>query len=474
MTIAPPPIRAWAHQTEAVQFVQNLWRQGRRGAMLAMVMGAGKTKVAIDLAVALGVRLILILCPLRVVEVWRTQFERFAPGQFIVLPLDDAAGSVREKTRLARDMVAWSRERNRPVVIAVNYESARTDPFAHWALANAWGLTILDESHRIKEPAGRTSRWCSKLGLRSHYRLCLTGTPMPHAPIDIWGQFHFLDPSILDPTFGSFRLRYAVMGGYLGKQAISWRDLDELYAKFRRIAFRVDESVLDLPPELDETLTTEMGATGARLYREMEEEMVAWIASSEAAGVPVTAANAMVRLLRLQQITGGSVPDELGEDHHVDDAKEDLLVDFLEDLPEKEPVVVFALFKPDLAAIHRACLRTGRSSGELSGNQKRAGDLAEWQAGRLAVLATQIQAGNVGIDLTRARLAVYYSLGFSLANYLQSRARIRRPPQQRPCAFYHLQVRNSVDQYVLRAVLARQDLIASCLEELKKHVHRTD
>src|SRR5215471_11123052 len=104
----------------------------------------------------------------------------------------------------------------------------------------------------------------------------------------------------------------------------------------------------------------------------------------------------MVKLLRLQQITGGSLEDERGVAHHVDSAKEDLLEDLLEDLDE--PVVVFARFKPDLAAIHRVCRKLGRSSGELSGSYD---DLAAWQRGGPqdpVVLAVQIQAGGLGVD----------------------------------------------------------------------------
>jgi SNF2 family DNA or RNA helicase len=163
----------------------------------------------------------------------------------------------------------------------------------------------------------------------------------------------------------------------------------------------------------------------------------------------------MVKLLRLQQITGG-IPD-------VDQSKEKLLTDLLADLDE--PVVVFARFREDLRAIHRAARDAEKLSWELSGTHD---EQQTWKDREdPSVLAVQIQAGGVGVDLTKARIAVYYSIGFSLSDYLQSRARIRRPPQTRPCVFYHLQIRNSVDEYVLKAVLARQDLVDSTLRELK-------
>jgi SNF2 family DNA or RNA helicase len=452
----------WAHQQAAFEFVEKLWRTGRRGTMLAMDMGTGKTRVAVDLTTAFDLPLILILCPLRVVEVWRQQFRQYAHVPYEFLPLDDRAGSVQDKARRAKEMLSWALARGRRLAIAINYESARSEPFAHWALANVWPLVIADESHRLKQASGRASRFASRLTLRSRYRLALTGTPMAHEPIDIWAQFRFLDPTILDPTFGSFKLRHAVMGGYFNKEIKGWRDLDELKRKFYTIAFRVTNEVLDLPPELDQSLYATLSPRAARVYRDMEEHLIAELESGL-----ITAANALVRLLRLQQITGGTVTDDSLVEHQIDTAKEDALTDFLSDLDPTEPVAVFARFKSDLRAIHRAATKAGLCSGELSGDHD---DLAAWQRGAIGdptILAVQIQAGGIGVDLTRARYAVYYSMGFSLTDYLQSRARVRRPPQTRPVTYYHILVTDSIDETVLRAVLARQDLIHSTLEEVK-------
>lgn len=457
---------AWRHQQAALEFWRDRKARGRRGLMLGMAMGTGKSRVAVEIANGLDARLVLIVCPLRVVDVWRRQFELYSREPYVVLALDDWAGSVTEKTTSARRMLAWSREQGKRLAIAINYESARLDPFASWALTNAWPLIILDESHRIAAPGGRTSRWAAKLGLRAHYRLALTGTPIPHNPLNIWAQFRFLDPHLLEPAFNQFRAQYAVMGGYYDREIVDWKNLDLLENRMAEVAFRVDDSVLDLPAELDQVLSCDLGIRGAQIYQQMEEQMVTWLE----ANLTASAANSLVRLLRLQQITGGSLPDDLGGKHQIDTAKEELLADLLHDLALDEPVVVFARFRADLEAIHRAARHEGRRSGELSGESGE-DDLVSWQRGNPTdptVLAVQIQSGAEGISLTRARIAIYYSLGFSLKDYLQSRARIRRPPQERPCLFYHLQVRHSIDEYTLRAVERREELVESVLAELKR------
>jgi SNF2 family DNA or RNA helicase len=451
----------WRHQQEAFEFVLKRWRRGQHGVMLAIVMGGGKGRVAVDCAVEVNAHSVLILCPLRVVDVWRAQFERFAPDQYHFVALDDRFSSVTAKMLVARGAISWGQAHNKPVAMAINYESGRTDPFANWAMGRPWDLIVCDESHRLKNATSRISKYCAHLGLHAHRRLALTGTPMAHQPTDIWAQFRFLDPYFLDPTFSTFRDRYAIMGGYFNKEIVGWRDLDKLEAQFRQLAYRVDESVLDLPSELDQTLTCELGEKAAEIYHSMETEMIAWLEEDR----EVTAANALVKLLRLAQITGGSVPDDKGNLWQIDRSKQHLLTDLLEDLDE--PVVVFARFRSDLAAIHAAAAAARCTSFELSGSRD---DLHAWRTAKIKapVLAVQMQAGGVGIDLTRSRIAVYYSIGFSLAEYLQSRARVRRPPQTRPCVFYHIQARGSIDEDILSAVEARSDLIDSVLKELKR------
>lgn len=456
---------SWRHQREAFCFVHDLWATHSNGAMLALAMGTGKTKVAIDLAVDEAAEQLLIVCPLRVVSVWEQQLACFAPNQFHVLALDERVRSVAAKHQEAKQLYEWSQEHKRPVAICINYDSARVNPFGDWAANRPWDMVIADELHRCKEPRGRTSMWLAQVGRVARRRLGLTGTPMPHTPIDIWGQFRFLDPSHLERSYWLFKNRYAIMGGYLQKQIVGWQNLDELEARFRELAFRVDESVLDLPETMDEIRSAGMGKQGARMYREMEREMITWI--GEQPDEELVAKNALERLLRLAQITGGSLKVEGGKPLVFDHAKEDLLTELLEDL--REPVVVFCRFKPDLEAVHRAAKCTGLGSLELSGTRD---EHEDWQKLKPDeppfVLATQIQAGSEGVDLTRARIAIYFSIDFNLAHYLQSRKRIHRPPQARPCVYYHLQIRNSIDEYILRAVQARHDLVRSILEELKR------
>ena len=448
----------WRHQIEAVKFVQLLHSNGKRGAMIAAVMGTGKSAVTVYMCVAGGFQLILVLCPLRVIQVWRPQFEIHSSVPFLVVPLDDCFSSVRAKRDEAMRQIALGKARGVPVVIVINYDSAWRPPFAEWALRQRWDLVVADEIHRCKAPGGKASRFLARLGKVARYRLGLSGTPMPHSPLDVYAYFRFLDPSIFGWSFNRFRQHYAVMGGYQNHQVTAYRNLDELNRRFYSIAFACGKDVLDLPPEVHITYTCQLSREAKAVYGALERDLIAEVQTGE-----VTAANALVKLLRLAQITGGYVRTDDGQDRQIDAAKMNLLRDVLEDIDPAEPIVVFCRFHRDLETVNRIADETGRRSLELSG---RVDELKRWQAGEAPVLAVQIDSGGVGIDLTRARYGIYYSLGFSLGNYEQSLARIHRPGQTRPVEYIHLLAEGTVDEKVMTALKERSEVVSAVLRQL--------
>ncbi len=427
--------------------------------MISAAMGTGKTAIAIYIALEHGFRHLLILCPLRVVQVWKPQVALHSAVPFHVVPLDDSFPSARAKQEEAEMQIKRAQARGLPVAIITNFESAWRSPFAEWALRQRWDLVIADEIHRCKAPGGKASRYLARLGKSTRFRLGLSGTPMPHSPLDVYAYYRFLDPSIFGWSFSKFRQHYAVMGGFQNHQVIGYRNLDELNRKFYSIAFAASKDVLDLPEEMHVTYTCELGPEARSTYRSLERDLIAEIDAGE-----VTAANALVKLLRLQQITGGFIRTDDRRDIQIDSAKMNLLRDVLEDIDAGEAVIVVCRFHKDLDAVHRVADEVGRKSLELSGRRD---DLREWQADGAPILAVQIDSGGLGVDLTRARYAIYYSLGFSLGSYEQSLARIHRPGQTRPVEYIHLLATETVDEKVMAALAARADVVNAVLQQLK-------
>jgi SNF2 family DNA or RNA helicase len=451
--------KPWRHQIAAYHFAMERFSQGSPGVLLACEMGTGKSLMACMILLALRAMRVLIACPLRVIRVWVEQLEHHLGVPLVTVALDEDVGSVTDKQRLAEEKLRLAETKALPFVAVINYDSAWREPFASWAERQAWDLVVADESHKLKRPGGKASLYFKRLRHRARHRLALTGTPLPHSPLDVYAQFRFLDPSLFGPSFHAFKQTYAVLGGFHNKQVTAYQNLDQLEGLMRRVTFRVAKDVLELPPEVSVTYHCELSPEARRVYRDLEEDLMAEVREGR-----VTAANAMVKLLRLQQLTGGWVKTDDERYRRLDWAKQRLLEDTLEDIGTKEPVVVFCRFHADLDAVQEACASLGSTCRELSGRRD---ELECWQAGEAQVLAVQISSGGVGVDLSRARYALYYSLSFSLGEYDQARSRVHRPGQTRPVEHIHLVAKGTVDERIMRALERRAEVIQAILAEIK-------
>jgi SNF2 family DNA or RNA helicase len=141
-----------------------------------------------------------------------------------------------------------------------------------------------------------------------------------------------------------------------------------------------------------------------------------------------------------------------------------MLGDLLEDLAE--PVVAFCVFHQQLDMVRDTAEDASRSSGEISGRHKDLTPNATMPE-HIDVMAVQIRSGGVGIDLTRARVAIYVGPCYSLGDYDQSLSRLNRPGQTRPCVFYHLVGKNTVDEAIYRALEKKRSVIEAVVDYLK-------
>ena len=296
---------------------------------------------------------------------------------------------------------------------------------------------------------------------------------MPHSPLDIYAQYRALDKDVFGVSYQQFKMRYAeteIVGRPIvtvddnGKEVArypeavrAYLNLDELNEKFYSLAFRVTAAdTLDLPEAIETYTHVELCQKARKLYDEMATGFLAELDTGE----KITAANALARVMRFQQLTSGFAHTVDGKIIEVDRAKIQALTDILDGLSPGEPVVVFARFQNDLDAIALTAQRMKRPHYEISGRAK---DLDEWNQ-RGGVLAVQIQAGGLGLDLTAARYCVYYSLGFSLGDYLQSVARLHRPGQTSIVDYIHLVAKNSIDEIVVEALANKEEVINRILE----------
>lgn len=441
----------WSHQQAAVDFAQD-----RAATLLAMKMGHGKSLATLALIEQWDAQRVLILCPKSVVAAWPEQFRRHVTSSWTVCPLD--TGTVAKRVELAKRAI----ESSQRIAVIVNYDAAIQAAMSTFLKKQQWDVLVCDESHRLKSPRGVTSKLARDLSRRAGRRLCLTGTPMPHSPLDIWAQARILDQSVLGSSYVSFRGEYSVPHPMFPSKPLRFVRLDQLEQRMSTFTYRSPDDAVDLPPATHVTRSFDLSPSARRIYGELEKDFTTTLEAFRGGDATVTASNVLTKILRLQQVTSGHVKTDDGEIEIVDHGKRTLLLDVLEDLDPSEPVVAFCRFHHDLDTVRQAAEDKDRPYLELSGRQN---DLARWQA-EGGVLGVQIQSGGVGIDLTRARVCVYVSVSYSLGEYQQSLARCHRPGQDRPVLFVHLVANDSIDGKIYDALEKKQDIIETLLASI--------
>jgi SNF2 family DNA or RNA helicase len=425
---------------------------GVRGAALLMEMGTGKTLTTIALigrAFLNGlISRALIVAPLSVANVWAEEFEKFAAFDYVLAVLEGDSG---KKADTLRHMTGTDLQ-----VVVLNYEST-------WRLEEElrkWkpDVIVCDESSRIKNPNAKQSKALHRLAKLAKYRLILTGTPIQNNPLDFFSQYKVLDESIFGPSYYAFRSRYATLGGYGNHQIVGYKNLPELVQKAHSVAYRVTkEEALDLPEMVDETRYVTLDPQGMKIYESLEAASYAELLKGE-----VVVRNILTQLLRLQQVTGGFIRDDKGGPvQQVSKAKLMALEEIIDDvLGEGKKLVIFARFVPEIDAISKLLAEKGIKHSVISGEIKnRSEQVQQFQENpEVKVFVGQIQTTGLGLTLTAANTAIFYSMDFNYANYSQARARIHRIGQRNTCTYIHLVAKDTIDEKVLKTLQRKEDV----------------
>ena len=393
--------KPWKHQLAALRY---LMKEEHSSAALLLKMGAGKTKICIDLINNKGFELTLVVCPYKASRVWMKQFPIHSVDQSIFVYNLCELSSKEKVTTMMKQLK--ERKSGCKVVYIVNYDSIWREPFRTYLKDKVkLDAIICDESHRLKSPSSKVSKFMQILGRRCEHRYIATGTLLAQTPLDVYAQYRFLNPTVFGTNYENFCNKYTKIDVYktmrLGYTVLDEKEpyinLDDLHERIMSCAFSVDAE-LDLPPTRDIMVEFDMAPKVVKLYKELQKE-----GAVEMSKGTLEINNVLSAVLRYQQLTSGFIrlEDDYGNSHTeiIDESRCKALEDLLLDLPIDEPVVIFAKFIQDIKNIRRVCRDTGRKYSEMSG---RVDEYDDWDAGKTSALIVQIESGAEGLDFTRA------------------------------------------------------------------------
>lgn len=372
-------------------------------------------------------------------------------------------------------------------MLAIGYDSWVTDrgKRAVWEMMKRRKLLLVaDESHRIKTPSAKITKSVIAGAAHAPFRRILSGTPVPNGPFDVYSQIRMLDPAFwareMDiGSFTAFKQYFGVWDkGYVrtknGLQEYDvldgYNNLGELYEKLKLISSRLTkDEVLDLPPKLYSKRYYEMTPSQARVYRDLENEFIAFLDSGDVVSENLV----MVRLLRLQQILCGYVPVAPGaEPVELIDPKHNprlkALTELLEDTSGK--AITWAAWTRDIDLIMEALERMGRRPVRYDGRCSY-DDLykakQEFKHGEATDFVANV-AMSEGLTLNEAKITNFYNNNYNLRMRLQAEDRNHRLGQYDQVTYNDLVCAGTRDEDAIRSLVKKMEVSSTILGDRRK------
>lgn len=459
------------HQQKAVErarFCNNL--------ALFYDVGTGKTATIVKILEEdfhkNGLANTLIFAPQSVCDQWKTEFKRFSdihPSNILVL-----TGPGKERVAKLLPYI----ENQMPCIVVTNYEAVTIKAFYDLLLRFSPKHLVCDESQKLKSHTSVRSKKIYPIAMGATRRFLLTGTPVLNSLMDIFGQYRIMDPNVFGQNFWVFRNTYFYDANakWASKQNYfpDWKPkkdaaelIGEMISSTSMQAKR--EECIDLPPLHKITIPVKLSPQQRSAYESMEKFFVA-----ELKGATTIAPIAMTKMLRLQQIIAGFINTEGKEGKYEffdKNPRLDAFSELLESLGE-EKCIVWTTFKATYKRLEDISKDQGRTVAFLTGEQtaqEKAQSIHDFTQGSVNTLIAHPAAGGIGVNLTEAKYAIYYSKGYSLEHYLQSEARNFRSGSNvhDRVAHFHLSATDSIDEVITKALLAKKDIGETILDWAK-------
>ena len=388
-----------------------------------MRWASGKTFTGSEKMRMLDNNINLIICQKSKVKDWIEHCETNMPNKFIVFDLTN---------KQDYDLFfSWRNPETKKVGI-INYELVFRRP----EIMSLQDFTLLlDESSMIQND--RAKRTKAILKLKASNVILLSGTPVGGKYENLYSQLKLLGWKITKKQFWNNYIDFEMVqyGGPLSPmipKIKGYKNVDELkkMLKFYGADFLKSDEVFDLP----EQNFNEIKVPISKEYKEFKKEKYICINNKEFVGDTPLKTMLYARMMCSTY----------------NKYKLDAFVDLLESTDDR--LIVFYNFTDELEAMKD--LIGKRAYSVVNGSER---DLINYENVDNSITFVQYQAGAMGLNLQKANKIIYYSLPLSSELYEQSKKRIHRINQTRPCFYYLLLAENSIEERIKTTLDKRND-----------------
>jgi SNF2 family DNA or RNA helicase len=397
-------------------------------------MGLGKTFVGAEKLTRYEKKVNLVICQKSKINDWKEHFERYYP-HYRVLDITKKSG--------LEEFNELSHEKTKRVIGIINYELA-------WRRQELTDLTdftlMLDESSKIQNQKAKQTKYILKL--KPAHTILLSGTPTSGKYENLWSQMHLLGWNISNQLYNEQyvnwrKLETRTMTIPIVDKKNPYKNVERLKTKLRQhgAIFMKTEECFDLPEQNFQIIKVPQTAA----YKKFSKNKIVTVDGQELVGETILTE----RLIKRQLCGSYSEP------------KLTALSDLIESTQDR--LIIFYNFNSELDALKKIASDHDRPVSLINGQTK---DLKAYEEESNSITLIQYQAGAMGLNLQKANRIIYFTLTEKSELFEQSKKRIHRIGQSKPCYYYLLITENSIEEEeILPTLKIRQEYTDDLFED---------
>lgn len=418
-------------------------------------MGLGKTFTGAEKMMQLGARVNLVICQKSKIDDWVEHFKtnyRMYNDKVCneIFDLTDKKQFIQFKASINHTKIGMS-------IGVINYELAFRRP----ELASLKDFTLmLDESSLIQNENSKRSKFILKK-LKPKNVILLSGTPTGGKYERLWSQLHLLGWNISKKLFYNQYVDYHYEDneGFPLMIIDGYKNEGRLKKKMRQCGcnFLKTEEVFDLPEQIHQTIKVNT----TKEYRKFRKDCIVILNAAVKSyvdesghdvdyttGTELVGDTILTKMLCERQLCGQYNKDKL-----------EAFRDLVESTNDR--LIVFYNFTEELEALCKIAWDSNRPVSVVNGKQK---DLLPYENVETSITFIQYQAGAMGLNLQKANKIVYFTPPLSSELFEQSKKRIHRIGQEKPCFYYYLTCKGSIEEKIYRTLAMRRDYTDALFE----------
>lgn len=316
-------------------------------------------------------------------------------------------------------------------------------------------MVILDESHQIKNIGTiRTDYIIKQTNLAGH-KCILTGTPIGKHAGDLYFQFYFLDPAILDySSYRDFEESHLLYGGRDGKKVVAYTNIEEISNKISHYTIKMSRSEMGIDRKKIYSIES-YAIKNQQKYDSLKEKYNDFF--EKGMNFPM-----LGYMVKLQQCANGYIFDS--DDNCVgyeDNGRFGCLGDILKK-HRGESIVIYFKYNEDLMHLKELKIPL------LSGKTKRKEfdeTIDKFNAGDIKIIGLQQQM-SIGFSLRACDIMIYYSRKFGSISSAQSEDRACESVEK-PLHIIDISGRYTIDEAIKATINKQFDIINLFKKEIK-------